>query len=459
MGLSVDEAHYLLYAARPALSYFDHPPLVGWVQWPLVVLNAPVWLLRLLPGVFWVATVVGVSQLAMRLHPGAAAAAAGEWAALALIVAPLVHVLGVGLLPDSLLMLWTVALMHQTLTLCDGAQVHKLRGWACLGLLMGLAGLSKYTAVLLVAPVVLCLIASHSWYLLRLPGPWLAVALALVCISPVLLWNAQHQWMSFAYQLQHGAGSTWQAEHVLRFLIFQVLTFGPLLWWGLAHHRSPTAWLMSFFVMPMAVFALMSGGGSGLPHWTAPAWVALAPLAGGPLASAWQAGRHRLLASLVVVQAAACMVAPALMVAGGLPRWQPNPFADLHGWDAAGLRASQLARARGIDSLAVSNWTLGSRLGWYARPLAVHVLDERVDQFDLWVAPLPKDARTLWVNWSQLPHTLPEGPEGFRACTLLESQSVVRWGRTLAQFDFYDCNGWSGRNSLAMPSARVLKAS
>ena len=32
MGLSVDEAHYLLYAAHPDWSYFDHPPLVGWVH-------------------------------------------------------------------------------------------------------------------------------------------------------------------------------------------------------------------------------------------------------------------------------------------------------------------------------------------------------------------------------------------------------------------------------------------
>ncbi len=46
IGLSVDEAHYLLYAYHPALSYFDHPPLVGWVQWPLVTLDAPVVFLR-----------------------------------------------------------------------------------------------------------------------------------------------------------------------------------------------------------------------------------------------------------------------------------------------------------------------------------------------------------------------------------------------------------------------------
>lgn len=37
-GLSVDEAHYLLYALHPALSYFDHPPMSAgcsgrWWRW------------------------------------------------------------------------------------------------------------------------------------------------------------------------------------------------------------------------------------------------------------------------------------------------------------------------------------------------------------------------------------------------------------------------------------------
>jgi len=36
---SVDEAHYALYAQHLAWSYFDHPPLVGWIQWPLVALT------------------------------------------------------------------------------------------------------------------------------------------------------------------------------------------------------------------------------------------------------------------------------------------------------------------------------------------------------------------------------------------------------------------------------------
>ena len=31
-GLGTDEAHYVLYAKFLDLSYFDHPPLVGWTH-------------------------------------------------------------------------------------------------------------------------------------------------------------------------------------------------------------------------------------------------------------------------------------------------------------------------------------------------------------------------------------------------------------------------------------------
>ena len=39
VNLSVDEAHYALYASHLDWSYFDHPPLVGWLQWPALQLE------------------------------------------------------------------------------------------------------------------------------------------------------------------------------------------------------------------------------------------------------------------------------------------------------------------------------------------------------------------------------------------------------------------------------------
>ena len=66
--LSVDEAHYALYANHLAWSYFDHPPLVGWIQWPLVAINAPDGILRLIPITLWMISCLLVYQIADQLN-------------------------------------------------------------------------------------------------------------------------------------------------------------------------------------------------------------------------------------------------------------------------------------------------------------------------------------------------------------------------------------------------------
>jgi hypothetical protein len=45
-GLSVDEAHYALYACLADWSYFDHPPLAGWIQLPALALGGGDFLVR-----------------------------------------------------------------------------------------------------------------------------------------------------------------------------------------------------------------------------------------------------------------------------------------------------------------------------------------------------------------------------------------------------------------------------
>ena len=457
LGLSVDEAHYLLYAAHPDLSYFDHPPLVGWVQWPLVALDAPTVLLRVVHGALWLGTVLGVYRLARRLVTDDTAGRAGLWAVAVLALAPVLHVLAIGLLPDTLLMFFTVAVMLQTHTLMQPGAPERPLAWLGLGLLLGLAGLSKYTAIFLALACALCLFNAHGLRLLRLPALWGAVALALLLVAPVAIWNARNGWVSFAYQAQHGAGSVWRGQEVARFALVQLLAYGPLLWWG-AWGRTRAGVLRVFFVLPFAVLAFLAGGGSSLPHWTAPAWVALAPFAGVALAAQWRAGaggrlRRAVIAGLAVLQALACAGLACLMLSGGTPLLPrslddtpvgANPFADLYGWQAAGARARALADEHGLASVAVQNWTLASRLGWYARPLPVYVLEDRFDQFDLWAGDLPVGGDTLLVDWSAMAYTVPLGEHGFRDCALLATQDATHWGAPLASFRFYACHGWSG---------------
>lgn len=464
LGLSVDEAHYALYAAHPALSYFDHPPLVGWVQWPLVALGAPVLVLRLLPGLLWLLAMGLVYDITLQLQrlAGATAAAghaAARWALAAALLAPLLHVLAIGLVPDTLLMVLHLLLMRHTLHLAAAPAAPGLRSWLLLGLLLGLAGLGKYTAIFSALAVALCLLRWQGLRMLASAGPWLAVALGLLLVMPVLLWNVQNHWVSFTYQAQHGAGGQWQPLHVLRFVLVQLLAYGLLLLWAAAGWRSlpagPGRWSVVFFVLPFGVLALLSGGGSSLPHWTAPACLALMPFAGIGLAGPGGPLRRRLRSLLAALQALACVALPLLMLTAGMPFMAgkvatqqasdpPNPFADLHGWNLAGRRAQALAQEQGLTSVAVQNWTLASRLGWYARPLPVHVLEDRFDQFTLWAGPLPAGASTLLVDWSQMSYELPLGGQGFARCEPLDRLPVQRLGQPLAEFRFYACHGWGG---------------
>jgi hypothetical protein len=477
LGLSVDEAHYALYAAHLDWSYFDHPPLVGWAQWPLVALNAPTWLLRLVPEVLCLATAWVVYALAERLQatpsldrdavppPGQA----GFWALLALALAPLLHVLGIGLLPDTLLVFFTVVTMWLTLDVMDADTARRPLPWLALGAVLGLAGLSKYTAIFAAVAVGLCLLVAHGLSILRNAWLWMALVVALLLVMPVAYWNVQNHWISFTYQAQHGAGGGWQLVHVLRFLVVQLLVYGPLMLWGWAGLRHGTTGgatrsLCLFFALPFAVLAVLSGGGTSLPHWTAPACVALTPFVGLGLARAWRQGRRWVIRALVALQALLCVAAFGLMLTGGLPLFTnasgqgnsahpSNPFADLHGWDAAGARARALAQQQGLHSVAVQNWTLASRIGWYARPLPVHVLEDRFDQFDLWAGDLAVGGDTLLVDWSQLGYAPPVGAHGFAACTLLDTQDVPRLGHVVARFRFYACHNWAGQ-----PQPRLLDA-
>ena len=480
MGLSVDEAHYLLYALHPALSYFDHPPLVGWAQWPLVALHVPDALLRLLPALVWWATVAGAYRFTLRLlgDTGVDAEDAGKaalWALAALALAPLLHILGIGLLPDSLLMALTVAILACTWQLMrTPLQASGWAPWLRLGLVLGLAGLSKYTAIFAALAVALCLLHAHGPRVLRSAGLWAAVLLALLLVSPVAIWNAQNDWVSFRYQLQHGAGGGWKPLEFARFVLVQLLVFGPLLWAALAgwRHAAPAARpLFAFFALPFALLAYLSGGGTSLPHWTAPAWVAAAPFAGLALQRAQRGGWHRWLRLLAWLQAAITIGLLGLMLSAGLPFIHTNddsvapatnPFADLHGWAQAGRVAHSLAQQEGLGALAVQNWTLASRLGWYARPLPVHVLEDRVTQFSLWAGDLPQGGDALLVDWSHMAYDVPMAPHGFTRCRLLQSLPVQHWGHPLASFRFYACKGWEGtpehrltqRNQEALAHAR-----
>jgi len=461
---SVDEAHYALYAKHLAWSYFDHPPLVGWIQWPIVALTSSEGIIRLIPELLWIISAFLVYQVTLEIHRLMLGRNAGQltttlptanlcglMAVLAIIAAPLPHVLAIGLLPDTLLTPLSLGLMLMALR-WTRKDHFTIVDWVITGLLLGLAGLSKYTAAFTAFALLAVFLASPKKAWITKAGFWVAAVIAFILIGPVLYWNWIHDWISFKYQIAHGSGGTWAWRRVGAFVGIQIVCFGPLLLLGvylflkncLHSQKILLIALLSFFLIPFMIFASLSGGGS-LPHWTTPAWFCLAPFAGIGLAKAW-AMHHRIAIRLLLVgQILICLLGFGFVLAGGISTSavKSNPIADLYGWKLAGQKAAQLAQDSKVNAIAVQNWTLGSRAAWYASPLPTFILDQRQDQFDLWFGQLPPGASVLLINWSGMAFRPPVGGNlAFELCEPLDSLEIIRFGRVLSKFDYSLCHNW-----------------
>ena len=193
-----DEAYYWEWSRRLGLGYFDHPPLVALVIRATTALGGTS---EFAARVGMVALGVGTVALAYRVGALLGDRLAGWLCLLATATCPLLVMWSSFAAPDGpLLFLWAATLYALLLAVTTERGCY----WYTAGLLLGLAMLAKYTAILLVPSVLpLGLLAGRGR--LRRKEPYLACGLALLVFSPNLWWNLRHGWVSMSYQLAHGA--------------------------------------------------------------------------------------------------------------------------------------------------------------------------------------------------------------------------------------------------------------
>jgi len=372
----------------------------------------------------------------------------------------LFQAIGLALLPETPLLLFALL---GVLALLNALERERLVDWMLFGLCLGLAGLSKYTAVTLVFSAVLFVVLQRRLDVLRTPGPWLAVALALSLIAPVLYWNATHDWLSFRYQLGHGfRPKDWEWTRVGISQLAQFFAYAPGIYVfglialvaGFSEWRERGVQLSLLLVLPvLLLFASGSGREESLPHWTALAWAGCAPLAARWVLAHWTRRPVRLLGyfsagySLALILLLHVLILfPALPFPG-----KHHPLAPLTGWPQAAQRAAllhtQFLPENPQAVLFVPNWSLASRLAWYARPLPVQVPDGRFDQFDLWFGSPANDAAGVLVAPDSALKALHRVRARFASCEQRDPLPVYAGNTTVVTFHFYLCRGYRGSST------------
>jgi membrane-associated phospholipid phosphatase len=276
IDLQKDEAYQWLWSKHLALSYFSKPPGIALIQFVSTSLFGDTQFgIRFFPPLF--AAILSV--MVLRFFAREVNARAGFWLLLIVTAVPL---LGIGTIlmtidpPLVLCWMWAVVAGWRAVQ-PDG----KTRDWLVLGLAMGLGFLCKYTAACqLFCWAVLFALWKPARVHLQRPGPWLALLVFLGCTTPVLIWNAQHGWIT-VYHVAGDASLRNQWHPTLRyfwdFLFTQAGLLNPVFFvgalWAMVglgkQWRERPLWLY-FFCMGAPVFLgywLYSFHSRILPNW------------------------------------------------------------------------------------------------------------------------------------------------------------------------------------------------
>ena len=287
IGFVDDEAYYRIWSLSPALSYLDHPPMVGWIIAAGRAIAGDTLLgARLFAPLIGALGAFILWRTAYLLY-GSAIARRAVWFMLAM---PLLQVGGIIVTPDLPSVLFA-GLVVWALAELDHSQNPKW--WLAIGLFAGLGLLSKYTNLFLGGTLLLWLVASpqnRKWF--RSWELWLGGFIAAALASPVIIWNAEHGWASFGKQFGRVANSgtaapgIYMAEYIGVFLALMSPIIAVLAFMGLvsvtraaiaSRGQSRSDVLLAATIWPMLIYFTVHALHDRVQgNWPAPIYPSLA---------------------------------------------------------------------------------------------------------------------------------------------------------------------------------------
>ncbi len=452
--LHFEEAQYWLWAQHLDWSYATKGPLVAWlIAASTYLFGDAEWAIRLPGWLLYCGFLVALRYFAAELWNSRTA---GWWAVFLGLSTPMFFIPTHAMSTDAPLFLaWTLALWAAYRALYCAQPL----AWYAFGVSIGVGALGKLSIGLL--PLWICgglLLTERGRATLRQPHFWLGLLVLFACMSPMLLWNAQHDWIMLRHEAGHVQGLAEAADYnwgdFWEFIGGQWLALSPLvalLWLpkvvplpAAPAHRLlwATAWLTLGFFLLKALHSKVQ------LNWPAPAYIGLLLLFAGHLEQlkSWQ----KTLLSIGIVVYLIGVLATFFPYALGLSAKQDS-LKKMRYWREP---VAQLARQapKTVDFLLVTYYQLGSELAYYwasqNAPIPVYVSgndqQRRFTQFDLWASMTQETGRNaLFVNSiADLPQQI---SHAFKQCNALAPVSVqAPDGTQIRAFYPWYCENYQG---------------
>jgi 4-amino-4-deoxy-L-arabinose transferase-like glycosyltransferase len=373
LNLFVDEAQYWAWSRTLAFGYFSKPPLIAWLIAGTTALcgNGEA-CVRLPSPLFYAGTSAVLFVLGRAMYDERV----GAWAAVLFATLPGVSFSAIIISTDvPLLFFWAGALLALWRLVNGGGSASAVM----LGLMLGLATLSKYAGAYFLLCVAAYMVADRTarTALLSRRGA-LALAVALVVIAPNVAWNAMNGFATIGHTagLAVGDGPSFSVLKVLEFYGAQFGVFGPLPFAALTvlaarwavRRADPRERLLLCFALPVLGLMLAEAFvARAYANWAAVAFVSASVLVAATLARDWP----RWLAPTALLHAGGAVFAYAFLASGaGLAMFTfggTDPIDRVTGWDRLAAEVAARAHAYPQATIMTDDRTLTAALLYYMR--------------------------------------------------------------------------------------------
>lgn len=416
LDLSPDEAHYWEWSRRLDLSYYSKGPMIAY----LIALSTSLFGDTVF-GVRFLAVVLSLlsSIILYRLGKEMYNEQVGAASAILFQVIPLFSAFGILFTIDSpFLFFWILSLYLFWKAVTSKEQntnsfvspryaLRVTRYWIFLGISVGFGLLTKYTTAFFYVCAFIFLVSSakHRRFLLTL-SPYLALLLSLIVFSPVIIWNAQHDWVT----LRHTAGQAHIAEglriSVMSFIEFAGSQLGvvtPVLFvlilfalWKAGGKGQDTSGshgkFLFWFSAPVIVFFLLKSlQGKVQANWAMMGYITGLIAFSEIFINQWVRYRPAIKKIIIIGLALALLLTAVAHYPSKfhLPV-KLDPSARLKGWDDLGKEVHGIysdMREKGQVFIFSDSYQISSELAFYVagHPITYCVnLGRRMNQYDLW---------------------------------------------------------------------------
>jgi 4-amino-4-deoxy-L-arabinose transferase-like glycosyltransferase len=224
--LTFDEAYYWMWSKHLAGGYYDHPPGVAIVIRLGTMIAGDTEL-----GVRLVSILLALPMSWAVYRAAAILFGSRQVAATATILLNVTLMAAVGTLivtPDAPLL---IASSFVLFFLAKVLETGRGAWWLAAGVAVGAALVSKYTALFFGPAILIWLVAVpklRRW--LISPWPYFGGLVALAMFAPVILWNADHQWVSFIKQIGRARIEDFHPAFIGELIPTQIAFATPLVW-------------------------------------------------------------------------------------------------------------------------------------------------------------------------------------------------------------------------------------